>query len=203
MVERKRPSIARKLKEDASAPAVDDAAVPAVDDAAAIPEVFITAWDALVVQGGLTSGRWALVHAGASGVGTAAIQIAKAAGARVIAAASSAEKCALCQKVGADETIDYSVHTPQAGLRDAIKAAKELAQTEEAELVQIPALHSGRENFFQQLLSEDEDSPLFAKASADPAREFLQANAKWLRSLRALNDPKGVYLTCPLIPERR
>ena len=44
-------------------------------DAAAIPEVFITAWDALVVQGGLTSGRWALVHAGASGVGTAAIQI--------------------------------------------------------------------------------------------------------------------------------
>ena len=46
-------------------------------DAAAIPEVFLTAWDALVVQGGLTSGRWALVHAGASGVGTAAIQIAK------------------------------------------------------------------------------------------------------------------------------
>ena len=45
-------------------------------DAAAIPEVFLTAWDALVVQGGLTSGRWALVHAGASGVGTAAIQIA-------------------------------------------------------------------------------------------------------------------------------
>ena len=51
-------------------------------DAAAIPEVFITAWDALVVQGGLTSGRSALVHAGASGVGTAAIQIVKAIGAR-------------------------------------------------------------------------------------------------------------------------
>ncbi len=50
-------------------------------DAAAIPEVFITAWDALVVQGGLTSGRSALVHAGASGVGTAAIQIVKAIGA--------------------------------------------------------------------------------------------------------------------------
>jgi NADPH:quinone reductase-like Zn-dependent oxidoreductase len=44
-------------------------------DAAAIPEVFITAWDALVVQGGLTCGRWALVHAAASGVGTAAIQL--------------------------------------------------------------------------------------------------------------------------------
>ncbi len=54
----------------------------AIADAAAIPEVFLTAWDALVVQGGLTSGRWCLVHAGASGVGTAAIQIAKAIGAR-------------------------------------------------------------------------------------------------------------------------
>ena len=46
----------------------------AVADAAAVPEVFLTAWDALVVQGALTSGRWALVHAGASGVGTAAIR---------------------------------------------------------------------------------------------------------------------------------
>ena len=53
-------------------------------DAAAIPEVFITAWDALVVQGGLTSGRVALVHAGASGVGTAAIQIVKAIGATIV-----------------------------------------------------------------------------------------------------------------------
>src|SRR4051794_32787661 len=52
-----------------------------LEDAAAIPEVFITAFDALVAQGGLTPGRTALVHAGASGVGTAAIQIAKAMGA--------------------------------------------------------------------------------------------------------------------------
>ena len=55
------------------------AAVP-LADAAAIPEVFLTAWDALVVQGGFTSGRVALVHAGASGVGTAAIQLCKALG---------------------------------------------------------------------------------------------------------------------------
>jgi NADPH2:quinone reductase len=58
-------------------------------DAAAIPEVFLTAWDALVLQGGLTSGRWALVHAGASGVGTAGIQIAKAIGARIAVTCSS------------------------------------------------------------------------------------------------------------------
>ena len=61
----------------------------ALADAAAIPEVFLTAWDALVVQGGLTSGRWALVHAGASGVGTAAIQIAKAIGARIAVTCSA------------------------------------------------------------------------------------------------------------------
>lgn len=77
-----------------------------IADAAAIPEVFLTAWDALVVQGGLTSGRWALVHAGASGVGTAAIQIAKAIGAR-IAVTCSAGKVAACREFGADLVIDY------------------------------------------------------------------------------------------------
>jgi putative PIG3 family NAD(P)H quinone oxidoreductase len=76
-------------------------------DAAAIPEVFLTAWDALVVQGGLTSGRWALVHAGASGVGTAAIQIAKAIGAR-IAVTCSAGKADACRELGADVVLDRS-----------------------------------------------------------------------------------------------
>lgn len=75
-------------------------------DAAAIPEVFITAWDALVVQGGLASGRWAMVHAGASGVGTAAIQICRAIGARVIVTCS-AGKVQACRDLGADAVVDY------------------------------------------------------------------------------------------------
>ena len=75
-------------------------------DAAAIPEVFITAWDALIVQGGLTSGRWAMVHAGASGVGTAAIQICRAIGARVIVTCS-AGKVQACRDLGADAVVDY------------------------------------------------------------------------------------------------
>lgn len=79
----------------------------APSDAAAIPEVFLTAWDALVVQGGLTSGRWALVHAGASGVGTAAIQIARAIGARV-AVTCSPEKAEACRALGADVVLDRS-----------------------------------------------------------------------------------------------
>jgi NADPH2:quinone reductase len=78
-----------------------------VEDSAAIPEVWITAFDALVVQGGLTSGRTALVHAGASGVGTAAIQIAKAIGARVIVTASGG-KVDRCRQLGADAAIDYN-----------------------------------------------------------------------------------------------
>jgi len=78
-----------------------------VEDAAAIPEVWITAFDALVVQGGLTSGRTALVHAGASGVGTAAIQLCKALGARVIVTAS-AGKIDACRALGADLAVDYA-----------------------------------------------------------------------------------------------
>ncbi len=79
----------------------------AVADAAAIPEVWITAFDALVAQGRLTSGRWALVHAGASGVGTAAIQIARAIGARVLVTTSTA-KVAACRDLGADLVVDYT-----------------------------------------------------------------------------------------------
>ncbi|MEM9652064.1 MAG: NAD(P)H-quinone oxidoreductase [Actinomycetota bacterium] len=77
-----------------------------LEDAAAIPEVFLTAFDALVAQGGLTSGRWALVHAGASGVGTASIQIAKAMGA-FVAVTASAPKHEACRALGADVVIDY------------------------------------------------------------------------------------------------
>lgn len=84
---------------------VPDSVDPA--DAAAIPEVFLTAWDALVLQGGLTSGRWALLHAGASGVGTAGIQIAKAIGARV-AVTCSAGKADRCRRLGADVVLERS-----------------------------------------------------------------------------------------------
>jgi putative PIG3 family NAD(P)H quinone oxidoreductase len=78
----------------------------AVADAAAIPEVWMTAWDALVLQGGLRAGGTALVHAGGSGVGTAGIQIAKAYGARVVVTCSAA-KVERCLALGADAAVDY------------------------------------------------------------------------------------------------
>lgn len=74
-------------------------------DAGAVPEVFITAFDALVAQGGLTTGRTALVHAGASGVGTAALQICSAIGAQVVTTAS-AGKLDACRSLGATVAVD-------------------------------------------------------------------------------------------------
>ena len=88
-------------------------------DAAAIPEVFLTAWDALVLQGGLTSGRWALVHAGASGVGTAAIQIAKALGARIAVTCSSG-KAQACRDLGADLVVERSPHDWLADVQEVV-----------------------------------------------------------------------------------
>ncbi|MBI2705614.1 MAG: NAD(P)H-quinone oxidoreductase [Actinobacteria bacterium] len=82
-------------------------ATVAVSDAAAIPEVWITAFDALVVQGGLTSGRRALVHAGASGVGTASIQIANAIGASVAVTVSGGKRDR-CLGLGAALAVDYN-----------------------------------------------------------------------------------------------
>ena len=75
--------------------------------AGALPEVFITAWDALVLQGGLREGGTALVHAGASGVGTAAIQLCGMLGATVVVTAS-AGKVARCLELGADRAVDYT-----------------------------------------------------------------------------------------------
>ena len=75
--------------------------------AAAFPIVYQTSWFALDYRAQLGPAEWTLVHAGASGVGMAAIQIAKAKGARVIATAGSEEKRAFCREIGADETVDY------------------------------------------------------------------------------------------------
>lgn len=93
---------------------------PAVD-AAAFIMIYATSWHALMDRAALKAGETVLVLGAAGGVGTAAIQLAKAAGARVIAAASSDDKCALCRELGADETINYSQHTPDGSLREEIK----------------------------------------------------------------------------------
>ena len=77
------------------------------ESAAAAPEAFYTAEDGLFSLGGLEEGQTVLVHAGASGVGTAAIQLATVAGARVIATAGTAEKAAVCEELGAAAGVNY------------------------------------------------------------------------------------------------
>lgn len=91
-------------------------------DAAAIPEVWITAWDALWRQCGLRPGETALVHAGGSGVGTAAIQLCRAIGARVIVTCS-ASKTERCEALGAARAVDYRREDFVAAARDATGGA--------------------------------------------------------------------------------
>ena len=86
-------------------------------DAAAFMMIYATSHHALIDRAALKAGETVLVLGAAGGVGTSAIQIAKAAGAHVIAAASNDEKCALCKAIGADATINYSTEN----LREAIK----------------------------------------------------------------------------------
>ena len=76
-------------------------------EAAAIPETFFTVWTNLFDGGRLKSGEALLVHGGGSGIGTSAIQIAKAFGARVFATAGSEEKCRACVELGAERAINY------------------------------------------------------------------------------------------------
>jgi NADPH2:quinone reductase len=76
-------------------------------EAAAIPETFFTVWPNLFDRGRLAGGETALIHGGTSGIGTVAIQLAKAAGATVIVTAGSERKCAACLKLGADTAINY------------------------------------------------------------------------------------------------
>ncbi|HEY2906922.1 MAG TPA: NAD(P)H-quinone oxidoreductase [Vicinamibacterales bacterium] len=76
-------------------------------EAAAMPETFFTVWTNVFERGRLKSGESLLVHGGSSGIGTAAIQLARAFGARVFATAGSADKCAACERIGAERAINY------------------------------------------------------------------------------------------------
>jgi len=78
-----------------------------LEEAAAVPEVFLTAYLNLFELGGLGAGGIALVHGGGSGVGTAAIQLCRAAGARVFVTAGSEDKCERCRALGAELAVNY------------------------------------------------------------------------------------------------
>lgn len=78
-----------------------------LEEAGAIPETFFTVWTNVFQRGGLKKGESFMVHGGTSGIGTTAIQLAKAFGATVLATAGSDDKCAACRELGADYAINY------------------------------------------------------------------------------------------------
>jgi NADPH2:quinone reductase len=92
-------------------------------DAAALPEVACTVWSNLVLTAGLRAGQVLLIHGGASGVGSHAIQVARALHARVAVTAGSPEKLALCSELGAEITISYRDEDFVARLREATDGA--------------------------------------------------------------------------------
>jgi len=87
--------------------------------AGAVPETFFTVWTNVFDRGRLQPGESILVHGGSSGIGTTAIQLAHARGSRVLATAGSAEKCAACERIGAERCINYRE-------QDFVAAVKEL-----------------------------------------------------------------------------
>jgi NADPH:quinone reductase len=97
-------------------------------EAAAIPETFFTVWHNAFERGGLKAGETLLIHGGSSGIGTTAIQLAKAFGAKVITTAGSAEKCAACRRLGADVAVNYRTE-------DFVAIAKEATEGKGVELV--------------------------------------------------------------------
>lgn len=97
-------------------------------DAAAVPETFFTVWHNVFERGGLKAGETLLVHGGSSGIGTTAIQLAKAFGAKVFVTAGSEEKCEACRKLGADLAINYKTE-------DFVAACKKATEGKGVELI--------------------------------------------------------------------
>jgi NADPH2:quinone reductase len=97
-------------------------------EAAAIPETFFTVWHNVFERGKLAAGETLLVHGGSSGIGTTAIALAKAFGARVITTAGTPEKCEACRKLGADLAIDYKTE-------DFVGLTKQATQGRGADLI--------------------------------------------------------------------
>jgi len=113
------------------APAVQCLPVPkglSMVEAAAIPETFMTVWPNLFERGRLQGGESVLVHGGSSGIGTTAIQLASAAGARVFATAGSKAKCDACVSLGAERGIDYKSE-------DFVAVVKQLTQGKGVDVV--------------------------------------------------------------------
>jgi len=154
------------------------------EDAACIPLVFLTAWHALVDRAQLRPGETVLVHAGGSGVGSAAIQIAKLLGARVITTAGTAEKCRRALELGADEAIDYVE-------RDFLAEVKRLTGKRGVEVV---FEHVGKSTWEKSVLALRNGGRLVtvgATTGWDPPTDLRHVFYRGLSILGSTMGPKG------------
>ncbi len=99
-----------------------------MQQAAGVPETFFTVWHNVFERGALKGGEWLLVHGGSSGIGTTAIQMGVALGAKVLVTAGSSEKCEACEKLGAVRAINYRNE-------DFVEITKELTQGHGADVI--------------------------------------------------------------------
>ena len=99
-----------------------------MEQAAALPETFFTVWHNVFERGALKPGAWLLVHGGSSGIGTTAIQMGKALGAKVLVTAGTAGKCAACEKLGATRAINYREE-------DFVEVTKQVTQGHGADVI--------------------------------------------------------------------
>src|SRR5674476_1354736 len=188
-------------------------------ESAAVPETFFTAWHNMVERGGLKSGESFLVHGGSSGIGTTAIQLAKALGARVITTAGTTEKCAACRKLGADVAINYKTDDFVAATKAATgdKGADVIldmvggnyiarnyeAAAVEGRIVQI-AFQGGPKaevNFMRLMLKRlhHTGSTLRSRSNADKAAIARAVEDKVLPLLAAAKVMRILLKTCPLV----
>ena len=187
-------------------------------EAAAIPETFMTVWHNVFERGALKPAETLLVHGGSSGIGTTAIQLAKALGSRVITTAGSEEKCEACRKLGADVAVNYKTEDFVAVAKKATndKGAEVIldmvggdyiprnyeAASVEGRIVQIAFMGSPKAevNFMRLMLKRlhHTGSTLRARATADKAAIARAVEDNALPLITAGKVKPVIYKTFPL-----
>jgi NADPH:quinone reductase-like Zn-dependent oxidoreductase len=151
------------------------------EEAACIPVTFLTAWQMLVTRGSVRPGEWVLVHAAGSGVGIAAIQIAKLHGATVIATAGSDEKIRRARGLGADHGINYQTH-------DFLEETRRLTGKRGVDLV---IEHTGAQTFERSLRALAPGGRLVTCGATSGPQAAFDLRHLFLRKLSILGSTMG------------
>jgi NADPH:quinone reductase-like Zn-dependent oxidoreductase len=151
------------------------------EEAACLPVTFLTAWQMLVTRGAVRPGEWVLVHAAGSGVGIAAIQIAKLHGATVIATAGSDEKIRRARDLGADHGVNYQTHD----------FLEEVRRTTGKRGVDLVIEHTGADTFEGSLRALAPGGRLVTCGATSGPKASFDLRHLFLRKLSVLGSTMG------------